>query len=797
MENNYPYEQLGFFYLGREMDFNGTSQEILPFLYKSRDLTTHAAIIGMTGSGKTGLGISLIEEAIMDNIPSIIIDPKGDMGNLLLSFPDLSGESLQPWIDPAEAAKKGKTIEQYADDQARTWKAGLQRWEQGTGRIAAMRRKTSFTIYTPGSSAGIPVSVLGNFGAPPVDVLSDGDTLNGLVNSLVTGLLSLVDIKAESGKSREYVLMSSIFLHSWRKGEDLDMETLIGNIVNPPFKKVGVFGLNTFYPQPDRMDLAMKLNLIIASPSFGSWMQGEPLNIQSILYDENGKPNTAIFSIAHLSESERMFFVTILLNRIIDWMRRQQGTSSLKALLYMDEIFGYFPPTANPPSKRPMLLLLKQARAYGIGVVLATQNPVDLDYKGLSNIGSWFVGRLQTTQDQDRVVDGIAGSSGGKLDKKTLRKLLSDMKGRQFLLRSAHLDEPLLFETRWVMSYLKGPISLPDIEKLMEERKSSTQAEVIVDQTATTTGTDTASIQDNPPLIADTVKQRYYLHPVEKDEFVFEPWLAARANVRFYNAKKNIDEITHVALRIYLDETFVEPRWQDAEEISITENDLTPSPPDNSSYYPLTPAFTKNTTLNQFSRSFTDYLYQNKRLELFRAEDCNLESRPGESQADFTVRLADSLREKKDEEVVRLEDQYRRLQLGIEKKIETALSKVEKEKADVVAKTTDTILSFGTAIMGAIFGRKSISVSTISRASTGIKNAGRLAREKGQVKQAEENVLKLQQELEAISGELEEKAGRIAQKYDIENYEVTTLSLKPRRSDIFDVDICLLWEMVS
>jgi hypothetical protein len=545
------------------------------------------------------------------------------------------------------------------------------------------------------------------------------------------------------------------------------------------------------------MSLAMSLNNILASPTFAGWMEGEPLDIQKILYDENGRPQTAIFSIAHLGESERMFFVTMLLNRFIDWMRRQQGSSSLKALLYMDEIFGYFPPTANPPSKKPMLLLLKQARAYGIGVVLATQNPVDLDYKGLSNIGTWFVGRLQTPQDQDRVIDGIAGGSDRGLDKKDFRKLLTDMQGRQFILRSAHLDDIALFETRWVMSYLKGPISLPDIERLMTVKKGELKSFEDGEESTTTTAAPGTGVIDHPPLIADTIKQRFYLHPVESENHLFEPWLAASGSVRFYNAKRNIDEVRTVSTRLYMDERFSEPDWHDGEENPYPSDDLQDKAPAGSSFYPLADSCARQRDLKNYTRSFADHLYQNKALELYRVAELKIESNPGESLADFRVRLSDHLRELKDSEVDKLEEKYAVKQRQLEQKIARSAEKVEKEKADVTAKTTDTVLSFGAALLGAFFGRKAASVTNISRASTGIKNVGRLAREKNQVKRAKENLLTLEGEVEALAAEIEEKISEIAEKYEIDNFEVETFSLKPRRSDVFDLDLYILWEMVA
>ena len=796
MESQYPYEKLGLLYLGRELDLESRESLELPLLYKNKYLTTHAAIIGMTGSGKTGLGVALIEEAIMDNIPSIIIDPKGDMGNLLLTFPELRPEDFLPWIDPAEAAAKEMSVPEYSEKVAATWKKGLASWGQGPERIRQLREKTDMTIYTPGSTAGVPVSVLSSFKAPSEALLNDTDTLNSLVNSTTTTLLSLIDIKGDPLQSREHILLSSLLLHFWRKGEDLSLENLIASIVNPPFDKVGVFGLDTFYNQSQRMSLAMSLNNILASPTFAAWTEGVPLDIQRILYSEDGRPQTAIFSIAHLSETERMFFVTMLLNQFTGWMRRQQGSASLKALLYMDEIFGYFPPTANPPSKKPMLLLLKQARAYGIGIVLATQNPVDLDYKGLSNIGSWFIGRLQTSQDQDRVVEGIVGASDGNLNVRLVKNLLSDMKSRQFLLNSAHLDEPILFETRWVMSYLKGPISRNDIARLMDERKKEVPAVNGGKEAESVTAVDRGGAAGPPPLLARTIEQLYYLQNMVSDDIVFEPYLWGRASVRYFNSRRNIDVVQDVSLRIYLDEEFSRADWESSEEVSYSPDQCLVDPPDKCRFYPLPGSISELKSLTGLKKEFSDFLYQNRRQELFRMKGTVFESTPGESLGDFKVRFSDFLREQKDEAVEKLREKYELKQERIEKKLQTALHRLEKEKVDVKTKTTDSLISFGVAVVGAFFGRKALSVSTIGKAATGMRSVGRVAKERSDVKRAEEKVLVLQQELDDLSMEIEERVTELAEQYSIDNYELETFSIKPRRSDIFDVRMVLLWEMV-
>ena len=798
MDGQYPYEKLGLMYLGRELSLAGGVSPQAPLLYKNKDLTTHGVIIGMTGSGKTGLGIAVIEEAIMDNVPSIVIDPKGDMGNLLLSFPRCTPEEFLPWIDPGEAAAKEMTVEQLAARTAKTWQEGLASWDQGPERIAALRAKTELTIYTPGSSAGLPVSVLNSFQAPAAEMADDTDTLNSLVSSTATSLLALIGVEGDPLQSREHILLSSLFLHCWRLGQDLAMEALIGHIVNPPFAKVGVFPLDTFFPQAERLTLAMRLNNIVASPTFAAWTAGEPLDIQRLLYTEEGAPRTAIFSLAHLSETERMFFVTMLLNRFIGWMRHQPGTGSLKALLYMDEIFGYFPPVAAPPSKKPMLLLLKQARAYGIGIILATQNPVDLDYKGLANIGTWFVGRLQTSQDQDRVVDGIAGASNGTLDGAKVRKMLSALKGRQFVLHSAHQDEPLLFETRWVMSYLKGPMSLADVKKLMEGTKRPPAPAQAPEPAASPPGTPAGSVATpgRQPVVSQAIEQRYHLQNVVSEEIRFAPWLTGRASVRFYNSARNIDVVRPVSLRYLLDEQYRQPDWRAAEELAYTLDDCRTAAPENSLFFPLPPVFFEQKDCKALAKAFGDYLYQNSRLELYRVKSEGFESSPGETLADFKVRFHDALRGKKDAAVEKLRQKYQVREAALVDKLNRALARLDREKADVESKAADTLVSFGAAVVGAFFGRKTFSSSTIGRAASGVRSAGRVVRAKDDVRRVEEEVAMLRRELESLAVEIERQAGELAAEFSAERYAIETFAITPRRSDIFDVRIVLLWEMV-
>jgi hypothetical protein len=473
------FEKLGVFYLGRPYDPQQKKSQDGVLLYDSKDLVTHAVCVGMTGSGKTGLCLALIEEAAIDGIPAILIDPKGDLANLLLTFPALRPEDFRPWINEDDARRKNLSADDYARQQAEQWQKGLAAWGEDGARIQRLRDAADFAIYTPGSNAGIPLSILKSFAAPPPAIREDEELLRERIGTTATSLLGLLGIDADPIKSREHILIATILDAAWRQGRELDLAGLIQQIQTPPVKRVGVLDLDAFFPSKDRFALAMSLNNLLAAPGFGAWMEGEPLDVDALLHTPEGKPRVAIVSIAHLSDAERMFFVSLLLNQVVGWMRTQSGTTSLRALLYMDEIFGFFPPVANPPSKTPLLTLLKQARAFGVGVVLATQNPVDLDYKGLSNTGTWLIGRLQTERDKARVLDGLegaAGTAGQGFDRAWLERILSGLSTRVFLMNNVHEDHPVVFESRWVMSYLRGPLTRAQIKTLMDARRAAASA---------------------------------------------------------------------------------------------------------------------------------------------------------------------------------------------------------------------------------------------------------------------------------------------------------------------------------
>ncbi|MDX1632910.1 MAG: DUF87 domain-containing protein, partial [Thermoanaerobaculia bacterium] len=445
-------------YLGGTVDPETGERTGSALVRPSHHLTTHGVVVGMTGSGKTGLGIVLLEELLLSGIPALILDPKGDMGNLLLNFPELRAEDFLPWMDPAEARRRELEVRELARQTAERWKTGLATWEIGPDRMRRLREAAETTIYTPGSKAGVPLDLVGSLRAPNLDWETHGETLRDEIEGFVSSLLTMADLGADPLSDPEHILLSNVIEHVWRKGRDLDLPSLIGLVQDPPLRKLGVFPVDDFIPEKDRRRLAMRLNALVASPTFTAWLEGEPLEISSLLRAPDGRPRASIVYLAHLSDPERQFVVTLLLTRLVTWMRQQPGTSDLRALVYMDEMFGFAPPTAEPPSKKPILTIFKQARAHGLGMVVATQNPVDLDYKTMANAGTWMIGRLQTERDKARILEGLR-SATGVADPEALAERIGGLRKREFLLRTTRDPEPVLFTSRWAISYLRGALT--------------------------------------------------------------------------------------------------------------------------------------------------------------------------------------------------------------------------------------------------------------------------------------------------------------------------------------------------
>ena len=798
------YEKLGAFYLGRSYD--PSLQESVanePLLYEAKDLTTHAVCVGMTGSGKTGLGVTLIEEAAIDGIPVIAIDPKGDLGNLLLTFPSLRGEDFRPWIDDADAARQGRTPDEHAQWTADLWRQGLKTWGQKPARIGTFERAVERTIYTPGSQTGVPLSVLRSFARPATAVMEDQEALRDRIMTAVSGVLGLIGIDADPIQSREHILVATLLNRAWTEGHGLDLPSLIQQIQKPPIDRVGVLDLDSFFPASDRMQLAMMLNNLLASPGFAVWSTGEPLDVARLLNTTDGRPRLSILSIAHLSDAERMFFVTMLLNEVVSWVRSQPGSRSLRAILYMDEIFGYVPPTANPPSKRPMLTLLKQARAHGLGVVLATQNPVDLDYKGLSNAGTWFVGRLQTERDKARVMDGLEGASASGFDRREMDRLLSGLTSRVFLMSNAHDDVPVLFQTRWALSYLSGPLTGEQITRLNSDRSDrSDRADRSTAESANpvTPAVRADEVTHEPPTpsrptIPTGIEERFLrvMHPVLNEErLVYRPALGATATLHYANSRARVDEWQDVTMLAPLTKTATSP-WTAGVECQAPTLMFDPQPIAGATFSPLPAKAANARSYAKWQKMLASYLYRERPLRLWRCRKPRLVSNPGEAEGDFKVSLRAAVREQRDLSVEKLRKRYAPKLARLEERIRAAEQRVEVEQSQYSQKRAQTAISIGATVVGALFGRKLGSLGNVGRATTAMRGAGRAARERGDIARAKEKAGGLRTQLKELERKFEDDIEALEGTIDVDELDVTELRVACRKTDLDIQSLMVVW----
>ncbi len=787
-----PYEKLGVFYLGREYD-PATQQVGADLLYDSRDLTTHAVCIGMTGSGKTGLCVSLLEEAAIDGIPAIVIDPKGDIANLALTFPQLRPEDFKPWVDAGEAARKGQGVDEFAAATAATWRKGLEEWGQDGERIQRLRDAAVVDIYTPGSNAGRPLSILRSFAAPDPVVANDATALKERVGSAVAGLLGLLGIDADPIRSREFILLSALLDAAWRKGESLDLAALIRSVQKPPFDKVGVFDVESFFPAKDRTELALRINGLLASPGFEAWLAGDALDIQSLLYDANGKPRIAIVSIAHLNDAERMFVVTLVANELVAWMRRQSGTTSLRAIFYMDEVFGFFPPSAMPPSKLPMLTLMKQARAFGLGVVLATQNPVDLDYKGLGNAGTWFIGRLQTERDKARVIEGLLGSdSAGGMDKTQLEAAMSNLPQRTFLMRNVHDAAPVLLRTRWALSYLRGPLTSAEIAQLAaSESKGSTPPAPApaTEPVPATTRRAPAMASGSRPIVPAGVPEKF-MAAAGNQGVEYEPRIGARVRAHFVDAKAGLDAWENWYYLAPL--TARGPDWEAAEVCNADAIQLLDAPAPNATFAEVAGSAVAVKAFAQHGKSLADHVYRTSSLSIMRCPELKLTSAPGGSESEFRAHLALALREKRDAAVDALRRKYASKLDTIEDRARKAEQKLAREKEQSSQQTMSSALSVGGSLLGALFGGRR--GSAFGKASSAARSVGRIGKERTDVAHAEADLTALQQQHAALEAELADEIAALESKFDAGTIAVEQSEIKARKSDTEVTDLALVWQ---
>jgi hypothetical protein len=793
-------EGLGVFYLGQRINEPAGGPTAEPVLVDAKRFTTHAVCVGMTGSGKTGLLISLIEEAALDGIPTLVIDPKGDLANVLLSFPDLAPADFLPWLEPDAAKREGISLEDLAARTASKWASGLAASGQSGERIRRLHEAADMAVFTPGSRSGRPLAMLGSLDPPDTEA-TDPEIRRERIESLVSGILALVGIDAEPGNSREHVLLSAIVDALWKAGTKVDFGTLVRAIPAPPIERVGFLDLENFYPAGDRFQLASRLNTVAAAPGFEAWLDGEPLDVGRLLWTPAGKPRVAVVSIAHLSDPQRMAFVTLLAGAAVSWMRSQGGTSSLRAMFLMDEVFGYMPPTANPPSKTPILTLLKQARAYGLGVVLATQNPVDLDYKGLSNAGLWFLGRLQTARDKARVLDGLEGaaaSAGGTFDRGRLDRLLSGLEQRRFLMHSVHGDEETLFQTRWTMAYLRGPL-------LREEIRRLTAASSAAGASAATGPTMAAAEgPSRPGMQAPAGGPRPILPPGVREVFLapesvvsaatpvhYRPAILGRARVRYARPAARIEVDREVICLAPAGESLGESAWEAAEQLAQPPR-VEPGPR-TGSFAPVPGGLTGPRGYATLATALKSHLGRSSRISAWHAPAIDAYSRPGETEGEFRARIAHRVKEWRDERIEGVRSRHAAKLASLADRVDRARQKVEREKAEAKNQSLQTYVSIGSAVLGALLGRKKASATNIGRAATSMRSASRAARQQADVAHAEESLSVLEERRVQLEEEIDRELEQIRLEASPEAVAVEEIEIPAKKTDITVDDVVLAW----
>lgn len=809
----------GQFFLGRIVDPATGKAGSEPLIYDSEDLTTHGVVVGMTGSGKTGLCIGMLEEAALSNIPALMIDPKGDITNALLHFPNLAPQDFQPWVNPDQARREGKTVEQAAEETAANWRKGLADWGIGPERLQKLADSVHFAIYTPGSDSGIPVSILASLKAPTIPWEGNREMLREQISSTVTALLGLVGLKdIDPVRSREHILLSNIFEHAWSQGRDLDLSELILQAQNPPFQKLGVFDVNTFFPEKDRFGLAMLLNNILAAPAFQTWIEGQPLDVQQLLYHPDGKARHSVFYIAHLSDEERMFFVTLLYSAVETWMRSQTGTAQLRAIVYFDEIFGYLPPVANPASKQVMLRMLKQARAFGVGQVLVTQNPVDVDYKALSNAGSWFIGKLQTDQDKQRLLDGLSSAAGAGMDRGQYDRLITGLGKRVFLLHNIHNKQPVLFSTRWAMNYLAGPLTrnqIPSLNAMVgttalvasvqaaaEPLSSSTVRPVVAKPApgvavtgGVVTGANKAGSLTRPGVPAGfqefflpnnvTLSQafqssgRSYPDNFASQGLIYKPVLLAQAGIKFFNRKYNLDtEVQHTALVASPDRRGV-VRWEDYPADPINQGAIERQAAPDSLYAPLEAPLSDARILKALEADFTEWAFRVSKVTVRANDTLKVYAGPEVSPADFRALCADAARSGRDAELKKQSEQYDRKLVTLKEKLAREQRELEQDEEELSSRKMEELGTHAETLFS-LFGKRRSS----RRISGSLSKRRMTSQAKADVTESKEVIADLTKQIIDLEAEKTKALQEVNDRWAELVNQVSEIPISPLKKDV-------------
>lgn len=779
----------GQLFLGALLDDKGDKGESLH--YEASDLTTHGVIVGMTGSGKTGLAIDLLEEALLSGIPALIIDPKGDMTNLLLNFPDLLPADFRPWVDESIARREGLTPDELATQVAGEWKEGLGSWGIAPERMRQLKERASITVYTPGSTAGTALNVLGSLAAPEA---ADTEAIRDEIEGYVASLLVLAGIESDPISGPEHILLATIIENEWTNKRSLDLASLIGMVQQPPFRKLGVFELDAFIPPKDRTALAMKLNGLVASPSFAAWREGKPLDIEAMLFDKDAT-SAAVIYLAHLSEPERQFLVTLLLSKLVTYMRSQQGSSELRLMTYMDEVAGFAPPTAEPPSKKPIMVLAKQARAFGYGMVLTTQNPMDFDYKVMSNAGTWAIGRLQTERDKARILEAMQ-SAAGSVDVDVLDRQISGLGKRQFVLHTTDGKPPRLFTTRWAMSYLAGPLSKQQVGELAEKDKPAMATEVSAPEAAPEPEKIKQEADTVPvaPTIASGI-QVAYLDPAA-------PWAAEIGTV---GGSSRLSPVVAATVDLLYDDTPAGVNHSEVFEAILTDSgspltpesvvavdhdprDFRPDVPSGVNYVLPLAAMDKSAFWKGIEKDLIAHLAANRRVKVWKNPALKLYSRVGERESDFRSRCITAAGEANDKAISGLREKYGARINRVRDQLATAQRRMSDLDADVTARRQQEVVSGAGDLLGALLGGRQR--SSISRAAS---RRSQTRRTEARRDTAAAAIADRQADLEDLEDDLADEIDAIRSEWDDKAAHIEELEIPLEKVDIRVTELKLVW----
>ncbi len=743
-------------------------------------LTTHAVCVGMTGSGKTGLGIVALEELARRGVSLLVIDLKGDMVDLLLNFPSFAGEDFAPWLPP-DALEDGHASE-VASKQADFWRQGLEGSGLGPDDLRAVRDGVQWQLLTPGAGSAAPLDILPALGVPDGwDPDNDPDGATDRVNGITSALLSLVGRGGDPLTDRDHVLTATVILDCWRRGRSLDLAGLLASLVDPPMDSLGALSLESFYSRDDRMKLVMALNTLLASPAFAAWTEGLPMDMDELLGDA-ASPRASIISIAHLDERQRHFVIALLTSELVAWMRRQPASSGLRALFYMDEVQGIVPPyPKNPPTKGPLLTLFKQGRAYGVGAWLATQNPVDLDYKALGNAGVKLVGRLITDRDRERALEGLGMSR--LPDGRNADDIVAALGKRQFLLTDVRAKQGVrTLGSRWAMSYLRGPVTLSEMGPLLEGQTSGIAAGA-----AAETPTMADSARQAPPL-ASAVSVAY----AKDGSGTASPSVLIR----------NRFSVERTPLGLYRE---LEERWQfpigDDGDIKWNEGEnpsempaLVEEPPEGLRFPAAAPG-RMSSELDKAVGSFTSWrarrplmLQVNQVLKMVADEE--------ETRDQFFERCLAVADRADDTSQDRVRKRFEGRMKTLKKRLARERDELGRDQTQLSSRKAEEKMGMVEGLFSVLLGSRSIS-SASRKAAAKVKTAAgkRRMRQTAEaaVIESENEIERLEAELESLADELQDEIDRIAAESAEKAAQIEEKAVKAKKTDIEVLQLILVW----